>query len=65
MAGEELLHGGLFEVPFLDDEPVQSRQQCIHIAQCRRDGALFGRVSFEIRMRATTLALRCGRVVDP
>ncbi len=43
MAGEELLHGGLFEVALLGDEPVQPAQQPIHIAQRRRDGALFGR----------------------
>ena len=41
MAGEELLHGGLFEVALLGDEPVQRPQQPIHIAQRRRDGALF------------------------
>ena len=33
LAGEELLHGGLFEVALLGDEPVQSAQQRIHIAQ--------------------------------
>ena len=42
MAGEELLHGGLFEVALLGDEPVQRPQQPIHIAQRRRDGALLG-----------------------
>ena len=42
LAGQELLHGGLFEVALLGDEPSQSAQQCIHIAQRRRDGALFG-----------------------
>ncbi len=42
MAGEELLHGGLFEVALLGDEPVQPAQQPIHIAQRRCDGALFG-----------------------
>ena len=42
LAGEELLHGGLFEVALLGDEPVQPAQQRIHIAQRRRDGALFG-----------------------
>ena len=41
LAGEELLHGGLFEVALLGDEPVQPAQQRIHIAQRRRDGALF------------------------
>ena len=41
LAGQELLHGGLFEVALLGDEPIQSAQQRIHIAQCRRDGALF------------------------
>ena len=40
MAGEELLHGGLFEVALLGDEPIQPAQQRIHIAQCRGDGAL-------------------------
>src|ERR1017187_3210147 len=39
--GEELLHGGLFEVALLGDEPVQRVQQRIHIAQRPRDGALF------------------------
>ncbi len=34
LAGEELLHGGLFEVALLGDEPVQRTQQRIHIAQC-------------------------------
>ena len=42
LAGEELLHGGLFEVALLGDELVQPAQQRIHIAQRRRDGALFG-----------------------
>ena len=41
LAGEELLHGGLLEVTLLGDEPVQSTQQPIHIAQRLRDGALF------------------------
>ena len=41
LAGQELLHGGLLEVALLGDEPIQSAQQCIHIAQRRRDGALF------------------------
>ena len=42
LAGEELLHGGLLEVALLGDEPFQAVQQCIHIAQCGCDGALFG-----------------------
>ena len=42
LAGEELLHGGLFEVALLGDEPVQRGQQPIHIAQRLCDGALFG-----------------------
>ena len=42
LAGEELLHGGLFEVALLGDELVQRAEQRIHIAQRRRDGALFG-----------------------
>ena len=41
LAGEELLHGGLFEVALLGDEPVQRGQQSIHIAQRLCDGALF------------------------
>ena len=41
MAGEELLHGGLFEVPLFANEPVQRTQKRIHIAQRPRDGALF------------------------
>ena len=32
LAGEELMHGGLFEIALLDDEPVQTAQQRIHIA---------------------------------
>jgi len=43
LAGEELLHGGLFEVAILGDEPVQPVQQPIHIAQRRCDSALFGK----------------------
>jgi hypothetical protein len=43
LAGEELLHGGLFEVALLGDEPVQPAQQPIHIAQRLCNGALFGR----------------------
>ena len=39
-AGEELLHGGLFEVVLLGDEPLQPIQQRIHITQRRRDGFL-------------------------
>ena len=42
LAGEELLHGGLFEVALLGDELVQRAEQRIHIAQRPRDGALFG-----------------------
>ena len=42
LAGEELLHGGLFEVALLGDELVQRTDQRIHIAQRLRDGALFG-----------------------
>ena len=41
LAGEELLHGSLFEVALLGDEPVQPVQQPIHITQRRCDGALF------------------------
>jgi hypothetical protein len=41
LPGEELLHGGLFEVALLGDEPVQPAQQPIDIAQRLRDGALF------------------------
>lgn len=41
LAGEELLHGGLFEVALLGDELVQRADQRIHIAQRPRDGALF------------------------
>jgi hypothetical protein len=42
LAGEELLHGGLFDVSLLGDEPVQPAQQPIHIAQRRCDSSLFG-----------------------
>lgn len=42
LGGEELLHGGLFEVALLGDQPVQPAQQPIHIAQRLRDGALLG-----------------------
>jgi len=41
LAGEELLHGGLFEVALLGDQLVQRAHQRIHIAQRPRDGALF------------------------
>ena len=44
MAGEELLHGGLFDVALLGDEPVQPAQQSIHIAQRLSDGALFAQI---------------------
>ena len=39
--GEELLHGGLFEVALLGDELVELGKQGIHIRQCNGDGALF------------------------
>lgn len=42
MAGEELLHGGLFEVALLGDKPLQRPQQRIHITQRGRDEELFG-----------------------
>ncbi|MNV74750.1 hypothetical protein D3C71_1679990 [compost metagenome] len=42
LAGEKLLHGGLFEVALLRDKPLQRIQQCIHITQRRRDKELFG-----------------------
>jgi hypothetical protein len=32
VAGEELLHGGLFEVALLGDEPVEGGEQGIHVA---------------------------------
>jgi hypothetical protein len=35
------LHGGLFEVALLGDQPLQPIQQRIHIVQRRRDGAMF------------------------
>ena len=41
LAGKELLHGGLFEVALLGDEPVQRGQQSIRIAQRLCDGTLF------------------------
>ena len=42
LTGEELLHCGLFEVALLlGDEPIQSAQQRIYIAQCIGNGALF------------------------
>ena len=53
LAGEELLHGGLFEVALLGDEPVQPTQQRIHIAQRHCDSALLGR-----RGTGTTTRLR-------
>ena len=31
LAGEELLHGGLFEVALLGDEPVQRGEQGVHV----------------------------------
>ena len=42
LAGEELLHGGLFEVALLGDELVELGEQRIHIRQRGGDGALFG-----------------------
>jgi hypothetical protein len=47
LAGEELLHGGLFEVALLGDEPVQPAQQRVTSLKCRRDGALFGNAAPE------------------
>ena len=44
LAGEELLHGGLFEVALLGDELVEYGDQGIHIRQRGGDGALFGLV---------------------
>ena len=41
LAGEELLHGGLFEVALLGQHGIQRPQQRIHIPQRLRDGALF------------------------
>src|SRR5688572_11986501 len=41
LAGEEFLHGGLYEVALLGYDPVEPVQQCIDIAQCVRDSALF------------------------
>ena len=57
LAGEELLHGGLLEVALLGDEPVQPAQQRIHIAQRRRDGALFaaGRMDQVRRSRSNVI----------
>ena len=43
LASEQLLHGGLFEIALLGDEPVQRAQQRVHIAQCFRDRVLFGK----------------------
>ena len=40
LAGEELLHGGLFDVALLGDELVQRTEQRINITQRLRDGAL-------------------------
>ena len=42
LAGEELLHGGLLDGPLLGDQLLQRADQCIHIGQRSRDGALFG-----------------------
>ena len=53
LAGEELLHGGLFEVALLGDEPVQRAQQRIHIAQRRqRWRVVRGEVAAESATRA-------------
>src|SRR5450759_3495704 len=43
MTGEELLHGGLFEVALLGDEPVQRTDQGVDVVQCFSDGFLFDR----------------------
>ena len=40
LAGEELLHGGLFEVALLGDELVHLGEQGINIRQGGGDGAL-------------------------
>ena len=47
--GQELLHGGLLEVALLSEISRSSPpiQQCIHIAQRRRNGALFEHRSAE------------------
>ena len=44
LAGEELLHGGLFEVALLGDEPVQRAEQRIHIATAPRRWRVVRRV---------------------
>ncbi len=36
LTGEELLHGCLFEITLLGDQPIQPVQQRIHIAQAWR-----------------------------
>ena len=42
LAGEELLHGGLFDGSLLDDPFLQRAEQFIHIRQRLGDGTLFG-----------------------
>jgi hypothetical protein len=41
LPGQQLLHGRLFEIALLGDEPIQPVQQRIHIAQGFGDGVLF------------------------
>ena len=42
LAGEQFLHGALFEVAFLGDELLQGFDQGIRIAQRLGDGFLLG-----------------------
>ena len=42
LAGEQFLHGALFEVAFLGDELLQGFDEGIRIAQRLGDGFLFG-----------------------
>src|SRR3989338_6641610 len=65
-SGEELLHGGLFEVALLGDELVELGEQRIHIGQRGGDSALFregwssiskinGITNVELFLRSTVL----------
>jgi len=42
LAGEELLHGSLFDCVLFVDQAIYSVQQCIHVTEGVSDGALFG-----------------------
>ncbi len=60
LAGEKLLHGGLFEVALLGDELVELGNQGIDIGESCGDGALFGEGWKWDRQLAILLAIDSG-----